>query len=86
MSDSVIEATNFRKKYGDFTTVDDIQHLFNQLPVPEREVMALRYGCKLNFSAIDAILNSSGEAIRNALRQGRWHAANLERARLTTQN
>jgi len=49
------------------TAVNDIQHLFNQLPVPEREVMALRYGCKLNFTEIAAILNSSGEAVRNTL-------------------
>jgi len=64
------------------TAVNDIQHLFNQLPVPEREVMTLRYSCKLNFTEIAAILNTSGEAVRSALRQGRWHAAKLEQARL----
>ena len=68
------------------TAVTDIQHLFNQLPVPEREVMALRYGCKLNFTEIAAILNSSGESVRNMLRQGRWRTANLEQARLAKQN
>jgi len=64
------------------TAVNDIQHLFNQLPVPEREVMTLRYSCKLNFAEIATILNTSGEAVRSALRQGRWHAAQLEQARL----
>jgi DNA-directed RNA polymerase specialized sigma24 family protein len=67
------------------TAVSDVQHLFNQLPVPEREVMALRYGCKLNFSEIAGILNSSGQTVRDALRQGRWHAANLEQIRLADQ-
>lgn len=68
------------------TAVTDIQHLFNQLPVPEREVMALRYGCKLNFAEMSAILNSSCEDVRHDLQQGRWRAANLEQARLTNQN
>jgi DNA-directed RNA polymerase specialized sigma24 family protein len=68
------------------TAVTDIQHLFNQLPVPEREVMALRYGCKLNFAEIAAVLDTSGEAVRDALRQGRWHAANLEQIRVAGQH
>jgi DNA-directed RNA polymerase specialized sigma24 family protein len=68
------------------TAVTDIQHLFNQLPVPEREVMALRYGCQLNFAEIAAILKTSGEVVRNMLRQGRWRTANLEQARLSNQN
>lgn len=68
------------------TAVNDIQYLFNQLPIPEREVMALRYGCQLNFTEIAAILNSSGESVRNTLRQGRWRTANLEQARLAGQN
>lgn len=68
------------------TAVTDIQSLFNQLPIPEREVMALRYGCKLNFAEIAAILNSSGEVVRNTLRQGRWRAANLEQIRLADQH
>ncbi len=58
------------------TAVDDIQHLFNQLSIPEREVMTLRYACKLNFSQIAAVLNISSEAVRVALRQGRWQVAN----------
>ncbi len=76
-------------RYGGYlaeTAVTDIQHLFNQLPVAEREVMALRYGCQLNFAEIAAILNSSGESVRNMLRQGRWRTANLEQARLANQN
>ncbi len=68
------------------TAVTDIQLLFNKLPVPEREVMALRYGCKLNFTEIAAILNTSGEVVRNTLRQGRWRAANLGQASLANKN
>ena len=30
MNDSVIEVTNFRKKYGDFTAVDDITFTVHQ--------------------------------------------------------
>lgn len=68
------------------TAVTNIQYLFNQLPVSEREVMALRYGCQLNFTEIAAILNSSGDFVRDTLRQGRWRTANLEQARLAGQN
>lgn len=68
------------------TAVNDVQHVFNQLPVPEREVMALRYGCQLNFTEIASILNTSGEGVRDALRQARWHAVSLESARLARQN
>lgn len=60
------------------TAVHDIQQLFNQLTIPEREAMALRYACKLDFTQIAAVLHSSAEAVRVTLRQGRWHVANLE--------
>lgn len=71
---------------GANTAVNDIQYLFDQLPMSEREVMALRYGCKLNFAEMAAVLNTSCETVRAALRQGRWHVANLAQIRLAGQN
>ena len=71
---------------GTDTAVTDIQYLFDQLPMPEREVMALRYGCKLDFAEMAAVLNTTCEAVRAALRQGRWRVANLEQLRLAGQN
>ena len=60
------------------TAVNDIQHIFAQLTIPEREVMALRYACKLDFSEIASVLNSSSETVRVTLRQGRWHVATIK--------
>lgn len=68
------------------TAVADIQRLFNQLEVYEREAVALRYGCKLNFDEIARILGTTCEAVRATLQQGRWHIANLEQTRLASQN
>ncbi|MCL4262894.1 MAG: hypothetical protein KJ069_06750 [Anaerolineae bacterium] len=68
------------------TAVTDIQHLFNQLTLPEREVMALRYGCKLNFDEMALVLNTSCEALRDTLRRGRWRIARLEPVLLADQN
>lgn len=65
------------------TAADDIQHLHNYLPLPEREVMALRYGCKLNLNEIALILDTSRAAARLTLHQARWHVANMEQARST---
>ena len=62
--------------YPGQTAVDDIQPFFDQLPIPEREVMTLCYACKLNFSEIAAVLNISSAAARVTLRQGRWQVAN----------
>ena len=56
---------------------NDIQQIFGQLTIPEREVMALRYACKLDFSDIAVVLNTSSEAVRVTLRQGRWHVADM---------
>ncbi|MCB8985868.1 MAG: hypothetical protein H6659_18715 [Ardenticatenaceae bacterium] len=71
---------------GPETAVADIQCLFNGLTVSECEVMALRYGCRLNFEEIATVLGLSAEDVRATLRQGRWRVANLEMARLAGQN
>lgn len=74
------------RNYEGKTAVDAIQILFNNLPLPEREALALRYGCKLNFDEIAHILGTSCEAVRAHLRQGRWRIASLEQTRLSTPN
>ncbi|MBK8987290.1 MAG: sigma-70 family RNA polymerase sigma factor [Chloroflexi bacterium] len=63
------------------TAVADIQSLFNNLPLPEREALALRYGCKLNFDEIAHVLETSCAVVRATLRQGRWRIAGLEQTR-----
>jgi DNA-directed RNA polymerase specialized sigma24 family protein len=65
---------------------DDIQHLYNYLPLPEREVMALQYGCKLALNEVAVVLDTFCAAIRLTLQQARWRAANLERARFDNQS
>jgi DNA-directed RNA polymerase specialized sigma24 family protein len=55
----------------------DIQNLFNALAVREREVMTLHYACKLNLAEIATILDTPCAAVRDILRQGRWHATRL---------
>jgi DNA-directed RNA polymerase specialized sigma24 family protein len=72
--------------YEGKTEVDATQALFNNLPLPEREALALRYGCKLNFDEIAHVLETSCEAVRATLRQGRWRIAGLEQTRLSTPN
>jgi DNA-directed RNA polymerase specialized sigma24 family protein len=74
------------RNYEGKTAVDAVQILFNNLPLPEREALALRYGCKLNFDEIAYVLNTSCEAVRGTLRQGRWRIAGLEQTHLSTPN
>ena len=74
------------RNYEGKTAVDTIQILFNNLPLPEREALALRYGCKLNFDEIAHVLETSCEAVRAILRQGRWRIARLEQKPLPSTN
>jgi len=67
------------------TAVDNVQHLFKHLPVPEREVVALWYGCRLSLTEIAVVLETSCAVVRLRLQQGRWHAAGLEQSRSSGQ-
>jgi DNA-directed RNA polymerase specialized sigma24 family protein len=59
------------------TAVDEMQSLYDQLPVSEREVMALRYGCRLGVAEIAAVLDASCDCVRQTLQQGRIRAVSL---------
>jgi DNA-directed RNA polymerase specialized sigma24 family protein len=52
----------------------DNQYLFYNLTLPEREVLALYYGCQLCVADMATILNCSVGAVRANLLQARHHA------------
>lgn len=62
---------------GKETAVTDNQYLFNGLALPEREVLALYYGCQLSLVEMATILNCSIGSVRADLLQARHHAIDV---------
>ena len=63
--------------YGRETAVTNNQALFNSFALPEREVLALYYGCQLRVDEIAIILDCSVATVRAMLLQARRHAIDL---------